>query len=115
MIDASLTEAFGVLFEPFWMEASGFRSLDGVLGAVSGLCKALSECVYGANVGDVPPGEVQQMVEKTNKQAALSLFPLRVVWAQFVLTEDLMSAARHDKLTLSLHEFMLFEVWTAHG
>jgi hypothetical protein len=32
MIDASLAKAFGVLFEVPWMEASGFRSLDGVWG-----------------------------------------------------------------------------------
>ena len=58
MIGASLVSTFGVLCEAPWMEASRFRSLDGVLGAVSGLYKALSECVYGSNVGDVPPGEV---------------------------------------------------------
>jgi len=58
MIDASLAKAFGVLFEAPWMEASSFRSLDGVFGAVCGLYKALSECVYGSNVGDVPRGEV---------------------------------------------------------
>jgi len=58
MIDASLAKAFGVLFEAPWMEVSGFRSLDGVLGAASGLCRALSECIYGSNVGDVPTGEV---------------------------------------------------------
>ena len=40
------------------MEASRFRSLDGVLGAVSGLCEALSEIEYRLNVGDVPPGDV---------------------------------------------------------
>jgi hypothetical protein len=58
MVDASLAKAFGVLFEAPWMEASGFRSLDGVLGAFSGLCKTLSECICGTNAGDVPPGEV---------------------------------------------------------
>jgi len=57
-IDASLVKTFGVLFEAHWMEVSGFRSLDGVLGAASGLCKALNECIYGPNVGDVPTGEV---------------------------------------------------------
>jgi hypothetical protein len=40
------------------MEASGFRSPDGVFGAVSGLCEALNECLYGSNAGDVPFGEV---------------------------------------------------------
>jgi hypothetical protein len=69
MIDASLAKAFGVLFAP-WMEASGFRSLDGVLGAVDGLCKALSERVCGSNVGDVPLGEIRQHYLR---------FPLRVV------------------------------------
>ena len=58
MIDTSLAKTSDVLFEARWMEASGFRSLDGVFGVVGGLCKALSECVYGSNVGDVPPGEV---------------------------------------------------------
>jgi hypothetical protein len=43
MADTSLAKAFGVLFEAPGMEASGFRSLDGVLGSVSGLCKALCE------------------------------------------------------------------------
>jgi hypothetical protein len=32
VIDASLAKAFGVFFETLWMEASIFRSLDGVLG-----------------------------------------------------------------------------------
>jgi hypothetical protein len=58
MIYASLAKAFGVLFEAPWMEASGFRGLDGALGAVSGLYKALGESVYWTNVGDVLPGEV---------------------------------------------------------
>jgi hypothetical protein len=40
------------------MGASGLKSLDGVLGAVNGLCKTLSECVYGSNVGGVSLGEV---------------------------------------------------------
>jgi hypothetical protein len=42
-------------------------------------------------------------------------FPLRVVWAQIVLTEailDLMSATQHDKLALDLQEITLFEVCT---
>jgi hypothetical protein len=46
MVDASLANPFGVVFEAPWMGASEFRSLEGVLGAVSGPRKALSECVY---------------------------------------------------------------------
>jgi hypothetical protein len=56
MIDASLAKAFGVLFEAPWMEASGFRSLDGVLKAVSGLRKALGASVYmGPTLGTCHP------------------------------------------------------------
>jgi hypothetical protein len=55
MVDVSPAKAFGVLFEAPWVRASGFTgsSLDGFLEAVSGLCNALSDCVYGSNVGDV--------------------------------------------------------------
>jgi hypothetical protein len=51
-----LTKVFGVPFEVSWMEELGSRSHDGVWGAVSGLCRALSECV--SDVGNVPTGEV---------------------------------------------------------
>jgi hypothetical protein len=58
MIDSSLANAFGVLFEAPWIKDSGFRSLDGVFGAVGGLCEASSEVEYGSNVGCVALGEV---------------------------------------------------------
>jgi hypothetical protein len=58
MIDLSLAKAFGVLFEAPWMKESRFRSLDGVFGAVGGLCEASSEVEYGFNIRYVAPGEV---------------------------------------------------------
>jgi hypothetical protein len=56
MIDVSLTKASGVLFDAPWMEASGFRSLNGVLGAVGGLCKALTHSYIGPTLGTCHPG-----------------------------------------------------------
>jgi hypothetical protein len=58
IVDASPGQDFRCTVRGALDGAIGFSSLDGDLEAVSGLFKALGECVYGSNVGDVPPGEV---------------------------------------------------------